>query len=47
MDIVCLLFWCFQLVYGIDKLLKKEEVEPLIFICAVVVCVAHCFDKII
>ena len=46
MDIVCLLIWIFQLVLGIKALLTGEEINPLIFLCAVMVCILHYLQEI-
>lgn len=47
MDIICLLIWIFQLVLGTKALLTGEEIHPLIFLCAVMVCIMHYLQEIL
>lgn len=46
MNIFCLAIWIFQLVFGIIKIVNNEAVHPLIFICAVAICIIHYLAEI-
>lgn len=47
MNIVCLLIWIFQLVLGIRALVTGEQIPPLMFLCAVMICILHYLQEVL
>ena len=46
MNIICLLIWCFQLVYGIVQIVNNKPIDPIVFICAVLICIINYLNEI-
>lgn len=41
MNGLCLGIWIFQLVFGIVAACGKVTISPIVFICAVLICILH------
>ena len=46
MNVICLLIWCFQFVYGIVQIVSNKPINPYIFICAVLVCIVNYLNEV-
>lgn len=45
-NLVCLGIWIFHLVVAIGHAAKKEPVDPVIAICAIIVCVVYYLSEV-
>lgn len=46
MNIICLLIWILQFIYGIIALCGKATITPIAFMCAVLICIFHHIEEI-
>lgn len=46
MNIIMLGIWIFQLVYGIVNVVNGTNINPIVFICAVLICILHYIEEI-
>lgn len=47
MNLVCLVIWIAQFIFGIMAACGKATVHPVVFICAVIVCILHYLEEIV
>ena len=45
-NILMLGIWIFQLVFGIVNIVNGTNINPWIFICAVIICIIHYIQEI-
>lgn len=41
LNIIALLIWTFQLFYGVRMAIVGESIHPVIYMCAVIVCILN------
>lgn len=46
-NVICLVLWITQLVFGILAVCGVVTVSPIAFICAVLICILHYIEKIV
>lgn len=46
MDMFCLIVWIIQLLDGTIRIFKDKEVSPLVYMCAVGICILHYAERI-
>lgn len=46
MNVICLLIWCAQLVYGFAQIVNDKPVNSIVYLCAVSVCILYYIDRI-
>lgn len=47
MNVVCLIIWMVQLIYGIVNIINEEETSSFLYVLAVLGCILNYIEKII